>query len=74
VSRFGRLINAGFGRCKHRVLGTCVDAADGCCAGVACALCVKLLDGYGEVVDGVSLAWNGTGYSGSVGGFSFESY
>ena len=74
MSRFGRLINAGFGRCKHRVLGTCVDAADGCCAGVACALCVKLLDGYGEVVDGVSLAWNGTGYSGSVGGFSFESY
>jgi hypothetical protein len=74
VSRFGRLINAGFGRCKHRVLGTCVDAADGCCAGVACALCVKLLDADGEVVDGVSLAWNGTGYSGSVGGFSFESY
>ena len=74
MSRFGRLINAGFGRCKHRVLGTCVDAADGCCAGVACAICVKLLDGYGEVVDGVSLAWDGTGYSGSVGGFSFESY
>jgi hypothetical protein len=74
VSRFGRLINAGFGRCKHRVLGTCVDAADGCCAGVACAICVKLLDADGEVVDGVSLAWDGTGYSGSVGGFSFESY
>jgi hypothetical protein len=74
VSRFGRLINAGFGRCKHRVLGTCVDAADGCCAGVACAICVKLLDADGEVVDAVSLAWDGTGYSGSVGGFSFESY
>jgi len=74
VSRFGRLINAGFGRCKHRVLGTCVDAADGCCAGVACAICVKLLDSYGEVVDGASFAWDGTGYSGSVGGFSFESY
>ena len=74
MSRFGKLINAGFGRCKHRVLGTCVDAADGCCAGVACALCVKLLDADGEVVDGVSLAWDGTGYSGSVGGFSFESY
>lgn len=74
MSRFGRLINAGFGRCKHRVLGTCVDAADGCCAGVACAICVKLLDADGEVVDAVSLAWNGTGYSGSVGGFSFESY
>jgi hypothetical protein len=74
VSRFGSLINAGFGRCKHRVLGTCVDAADGCCAGVACAICVKLLDGYGEVVDGASFAWDGTGYSGTVGGFSFESY
>lgn len=65
---------AKFDRCDHRLLGTCDEGTEGCCAVAACAICLKILDEYGELLASDAADFDGSGYVGSVGGISFRSF
>jgi hypothetical protein len=70
-----QLFNAGIKRCQHRLFGTCATEVSGCCPAVACAICVKLVDGgTEEVVAATEMDFDGDGYSGQVRNTTFESY
>ncbi len=59
-------------RCQEQVVDACANEAAGCCGIVACGICVKAYDEYGELIDGVLALYSDGSYSTSVNGHSFS--
>ena len=59
-------------RCQEQVVDACANEAAGCCGIVACGICVKVYDEYGELIDGVLALYSDGSYSTSVNGHSFS--
>lgn len=58
-------------RCQEQVVDACAGSTSGCCGVVSCALCVKVYDHYGELIDGNLAPYDDGGYSTTVNGHSF---
>jgi hypothetical protein len=59
-------------RCQESVIGPCAEGSAGCCGIVSCAICVKAIDIYGEVISGSLALYTDDGYFTSVNGHTFS--